>query len=154
MKIGTYVYSSNSIEFLKEMLKEFFFVFNIPSVTPDDLFYYGVFCKDVTYANYKYWNEAPDRLEIPIQLTGECQTEEERLDYVHTIINDIMTGEIKKPEWMLYVEMEEVCNDYESAPSTFLYLIAKEGKYETLAKKILDFLYSPNMMSYTIRYYS
>jgi hypothetical protein len=153
MQIGTFVYSSNSIETLKDMLKEFFLVFNIPSVTPDDLFYYGVFCKDVTYANYKYWDEAPITLEIPEALTDVCHSEADRLEYVHYITNQIMKGEIKKPEWMLYVESEENCNEYEAAPSTFLYLIAKEGKYEKLATKILDFLYSPNMIDYSYKYY-
>ena len=43
MQIGTFIYSSNSIETLKDMLKEFFLVFNIPTVTPEDLFYYGVY---------------------------------------------------------------------------------------------------------------
>lgn len=154
MQIGTFIYSSNSIETLKDMLKEFFLVFNIPTVTPDDLFYYGVFCKDVTYANYKYWNEAPITLEIPEALTSVCHTEADRLEYVHFITDKIMKGEIKKPEWMLYVEAEENCNEYDAAPSTFLYLIAKEGKYEKLATKILDFLYSPNMMDYSYRYYN
>jgi hypothetical protein len=154
MQIGTFIYSSNSIETLKDMLKEFFLVFNIPTVTPEDLFYYGVFCKDVTYANYKYWNEAPITLEIQEALTSVCHTEADRLEYVHFITDKIMKGEIKKPEWMLYVESEENCNEYDAAPSTFLYLIAKEGKYEKLASKILEFLYSPNMMDYSYRFYN
>lgn len=147
MLIGTYIYSSNSVEALKEMLKEFFLVFNIPA-TPEDLFHYGVFCKDSTYANYD-WDDAPYSLEKPEQLTSPCQTEDARLDYVHYITDLVVKGEIEKPKWMLHVEMEEVCNNYEAAPSTFLYLVPKEGKYETLATKILDFLYSPNMMDYS-----
>lgn len=154
MQIGTYIYSSHSIETLKEMLNEFFLVFNIPTVTPDDLFYYAVLCKDITYANYKYWNEAPVTLEIPEVFTSPCSTQEGRLEYVHFITNQIVRGEIKKPEWMLYIEMTENCNNYEAAPSNYLYLEAKEGKYEKLATKILDFLYSPNMMNYTNRYYN
>lgn len=153
MKIGTFIYSSNSIDALKEMLQEFFIVFNIPSLTPDDLFYYGVFCKDVTYANYKYWNEAPVTLEIPEILTSICNTEADRLNYVHGITEQIMKGEIDKPEWMLYIEMEENCNGYETAPSNYLYLIAKDDKYSKLAEKILDFLYSPNLIDYEYRYY-
>lgn len=153
MKIGTYIYSSASIDALKELLKEFFIVFNIPSLTPDDLFYYGVFCKDVTYANYKDWDAAPVTLDIPEQLTSPCQTENERLDYVHIIIDKVMKGKIDKPEWMIYVEAEETCNDYEAAPSNFLYLIPKDNEYERLGKAILNFLYSPNMMNYGIEYY-
>lgn len=154
MQIGTFIYSSNSVEALKELLNEFFLTFNIPLLTPNDLFYYGVFCKDVTYANYKYWDEAPVTLEVPEILTSICQTESDRLEYVHDIIGKIMKGEIRKPEWMLYIEMEENCNNYEAAPSNFLYLIPKEEKYQKLATKILDFLYSPNMMDYINRYYN
>lgn len=154
MKIGTYIYSSQSVEKLKEMLNEFSITFNIPSISLDKMFYYGVFCKDITYANFKHWDEAPERLEIPENLTAPCQTEEERLDYVHYITNLIIRGEIEKPEWMLYVEMEESCNEYDAAPSTFLYIISKEDKYKALADKILEFLYSPNLVDYTYRFYN
>ena len=57
-----------------------------------------------------------------------------------------MRGEIKKPEWMKYVEEEEICNQFEAAPSTFLNLLPKEEKYQGLANTFLYFLYSPNMM--------
>ena len=151
MEIGTYIYSSHSIDALKEMLEEFFLVFNIPYIAPDDLFYYGVFCKDITYANYKYWDKAPLSLEIPEQLTSVCQTEEERLSYVHEIIRKVIIGEIEKPEWMIYVEEEENCNEFDAAPSNYLILIPKDTKYEKLATKILDFLYSPNMVDFLCR---
>jgi len=150
MKIGTFIYSSNSVEKLKEMLNEFFLTFNIPAVTPDDLFYYGVFCKDITYANYKFWDEAPADLDIPDILTSVCSTAKDRLDYVHEIIGLVTKGEIEKPEWMVHVEMEETCNDYETPPSNFLYLIPKEDKYGRLAEKILEFLYSPNLIDFTV----
>ena len=151
MKIGTFIYSSNSVEALKDMLQEFFIVFNIP-LTPDELFYYGVFCKENTYANYKYWDEAPVTMEIPEVFTGTCHSQEDRIEFVHYTINKVMTGEIEKPSWMLYVEMEENCNNYETAPSNYLYLIPKESKYKKLAEKILDFLYSPNLIDYSNQY--
>lgn len=152
MKIGTYIYSNHSVKALKDMLSEFFDTFNIPSLTPDDLFYYGVFCENITYANFKHWDEAPSRLNIPEQLTAPCQTEEARLDYVARIKEQVMTGEIEKPEWMMYVEAEESCNEYDASPSTFLNLVIKEGKYSGLAASILDFLYSPNLVNYSYNY--
>lgn len=152
MEIGTFIYSSHSVDALKEMLNEFFLLFNIPCITPDDLFYYGVLCKDITYANYKYWDEAPITLEIPEILISVCSSEEDRLEYVHTIMTRVLTNEIEKPSWMLYIEMEANCNNYETPPSNFLYLKPKDGIYEKLATKILDFLYSPNLIDYKDKY--
>lgn len=153
MLIGTYVYSSHSVDALKKLLSEFFSTFHIDDVTPDDLFYYGVFCKDVTYANYKYWEDAPATLEIPDELTSPCQTEKDRLDYVHIITDMVMKGEFDKPEWMLYVETEETCNECDAAPSTFLRLIPKEGKYQALSERLLGYLYSVNLVNYGYRYH-
>ena len=58
-----------------------------------------------------------------------------------------MHNEIEKPSWMIYVEMEEVCNEYEQAPSTFLYIEVKDSKYQILADKLINFLYSPNLIT-------
>lgn len=152
MKTLTFIYSSQSIETLQELFTELINVFGytvIPKL--DEMFYYGVFCKENTYSNYKHWNEAPDDLEIPEILTAVCAKPSERLNYVRSIINEIIRGEIEKPEWMKYVEEEETCNIYDAAPSTFLYLIPKDEKYQELANKLLGFLYSPNMMVTEVR---
>ena len=153
MKIGTYVYSSACPEALSDLIDEMCITFGIPRVTINDLFYYGVFCKDVTYANYKYWDDAPSYLEIPEQLVAPCQTPEGRLEYVHRITNELITGVLdKKPEWMEYIEMTESCNEFDAAPSTYLYLVPKENKYKNFTEKILQFLYSPNMIDFSYRY--
>lgn len=152
MKTLTFIYSSQSIDALQELFTELINVFGytvIPKL--DDIFYYGVFCKENTYSNFKYWNEAPEDIEIPENLTAVCSKPSERLDYVKMTINEVIRGEIDKPEWMKYVEEEETCNVYDAAPSTFLYLIPKEEKYQELANKLLGFLYSPNMMITEVR---
>lgn len=141
----TYIYSSGSIDALEELVNEIFLLLNSP-LRIKDVFYYGVFCKEDTYANFSHWDEAPESLEVPGILTNRCSTPYERYDYVKSIMLQVLRGEIEKPSWMTYVEMEEVCGEYEMAPSTFLYIEVKDKKYQILADKLINFLYSPNMM--------
>lgn len=142
----TFIYSSPCVEALKALIEELSLLFD-PTLSIDDMFYYGVFCKEETYANYQHWDEAPEKLEIPYELTNICSTPDDRANYVYQVIEDVMMNGADKPDWMIYVEMEETCNEYEQAPSTFLYLIAKDAKYQVLAEKLIDFLYSPNLMT-------
>jgi hypothetical protein len=146
MKSYTVIYSENSIEACKKLLNEFFVTFNITGVYADDIFYYGVFCKDITYANFSDWGDAPSDLNIPSTLTNPCNGLETRLEYVNDIMLKILMGEIEKPEWMTYIEMNTSADEYDQAPSTFLYVIPKNTKYTNLAAKLIEFLYSPNMI--------
>ena len=141
----TFIYSSPCIEPLQELINEMLLIFNSP-LRIDDIFYYGVFCKPETYANYQHWNEAPENLEVPFELTNTCSTSNDRTNYVNNVIKEVLRGEIDKPSWMIYVEMEEVCNEYEQAPSTFLYIEVKDETYQILAEKLINFLYSPNLI--------
>ena len=145
----TFVYSSGSVESLENLISTMSVAFNL-HVTIDDLFYYGVFCQPEIYAYYKHWDEAPDDLEIPSVLTNSIQRSNSKLDYVKGIINNILTGEIEKPEWMVYVEMEETGDYYDHAPSTYLYLSEKNETYKDLADALFDFLYSANTCTITI----
>lgn len=149
MKTITFIYSSESVEALKNLFIELRWVFGYTLIPEfDDMFYYGVFCKSVTYANFNGWEKAQgEGIEVPEMLTSVCPTPSEREDFVKRIIIAIIKGEIEKPEWMQYVEEETVCNCCNAAPSTFLTLIPKDEKYRTLADSLLDFLYSPNMMT-------
>ena len=141
----TFIYSSPCIEPLQELINEMLLIFNSP-LRIDDIFYYGVFCKPETYANYQHWDEAPENLEVPFELTNTCSTSNDRTNYVNNVIKEVLRGEIDKPSWMIYVEMEEVCNEYEQAPSTFLYIEVKDETYKILAEKLINFLYSPNLI--------
>ena len=149
MKTITFVYSSESVEALKKLFTELRWVFGYTTVPElNDMFYYGVFCKPNTYSNFNGWEKAQgEGIEVPEMLTSVCPTPSEREDFVKRTINEIIKGEIEKPEWMRYVEEESVCSCCNAAPSTFLILIPKDGKYRTLADRLLDFLYSPNMMT-------
>ena len=149
MKTITFVYSSESVEALKKLFTELRRVFGYTTVTElNDMFYYGVFCKPSTYSNFNGWEKAQgEGIEVPEMLTSVCPTPSEKEDFVKRTINEIIKGEIEKPEWMKYVEEESVCSCCNAAPSTFLTLIPKDEKYRTLADRLLDFLYSPNMMT-------
>ena len=149
MKTITFVYSSESVEALKKLFTELRWVFGYTTVPElNDMFYYGVFCKQNTYSNFNGWEKAQgEGIEVPEMLTSVCPTPSEREDFVKRIIIEIIRGEIEKPEWMKYVEEEMSCSCRNAAPSTFLTLIPKDEKYRTLADRLLDFLYSPNMMT-------
>ena len=154
MKTITFVYSSESVEALKNLFTELRGVFGYTLIPEfDDMFYYRVFCKQNTYSNFNGWEKAQgEGIEVPEMLTSVCPTPSEREDFVKRIINEIIKGEIEKPEWMQYVEEESVCNCCNAAPSTFLTLIPKDEKYRILADRLLDFLYSPNMMTTELKY--
>lgn len=149
MKTITFIYSSESVKAIKRLFTELRWVFGYTLIPEfDDMFYYGVFCKSVTYANFNGWEKAQrEGVEVPEILTAMCPTPSEREDFVKRIIIEIIRGEIEKPEWMKYVEEETVCSCCNAAPSTFLILIPKDEKYRILTARLLDFLYSPNMMT-------
>ena len=140
----TVIYSHPSVEALENLMKDIFGTFGVAE-TIDDLFYYGVFCKPQNYANYEFDIREEYDFEIPEVMTDACFQGNARHDYVKKLINQILRKEIKKPEWMKYIELNMTCNEFGQPPSTFLYIIAKEPQYEALAQRLIEFLYSPNM---------
>lgn len=146
IKEYTFIYSSGSIDALENLIIEMSKVFNL-DISIDDLFYYGVFCKESVYACFSDWVSAPDFLDVPLKLSDNAQPLDEKIDYVQKVINSILVGDIEKPDWMTYVEEEETLDYYEHAPSTYLYLVAKDIEYEDFAEALVNFLYSTNMVS-------
>lgn len=138
----TIINSQPSLEALENLVQEFLWTFGM-SETIDDLFYYGVFFKPQNYMNFIFDDNM--EFEVPYQLTNVCASEREKLDYIKTIMKQVMRKEIAKPEWMKYIELNMVCNNYGQAPSSFLNIIPKEEKYEKLAQRLIEFLYSPNL---------
>ena len=145
MRDYTFIYSSPSVEALENLVKSFLTAFNIPN-TIDEMFEYGVFCKPETYANFDLWDEAPLNLCVPENLTSVCSKPSDRMNYVKMIIKQVIKGEIEKPEWMIYVEETKSCNEFDDAPSTFLTIIPKSEEYKDLGEKLIEFLYSPNLL--------
>lgn len=109
-----------------------------------DMFYYGTFCTNGTYADFDWSAYAYQTFDVPEILSNGLATAAEREEYVTQVINMIMTGAKKRPEWMKFVEENATCDEYDSAPSTFLRLVPKDEKYNGLAQALLGFLYSPN----------
>lgn len=140
MKVITFTYSHTSMSEVKDMVDEFCIALG-SNLRINDMFYYGVFCKPSTYANYQHWDEVND-IEIPNILSEgsiDCKIKEK---YVDEMITQVLVGNESKPDWMFYIEMEiDAGGGY--PPSTFLYLIPKEEKYKRLGERITSFLYSP-----------
>jgi hypothetical protein len=140
----TTINSQPSIEALENLMVDFFGTFGLTE-TIDDLFYYGVFFKTQNYANYEFDITEDYDFELPSVLIAPCATDREKIDYVETIIKQVMRKEIAKPEWMKWIEMNMTCDEFDQSPSTFLRIVAKEPQYEALAQRLIEFLYSPNL---------
>lgn len=140
----TVINSQPSIEAFENLMADFFGTFGMTE-TIDDMFYYGVFCKPQNYANYHFDITENYGFELPPVIVSECGKESEKIDYVKRIMNQVMRKEIKKPEWMKFIEMNLVCDEYDQPPSTFLQIVPKEPQYEALAQRLIEFLYSPNL---------
>lgn len=139
----TYIYSSHCIEKLKELVESLNSTFSIKDKL-DDMFWYGVFCNPETYANYKCYCQCPD--DVPDLLMNEDEPLNTRMIFVRGTIDKVTKHEIEKPEWMYFVESYESFNKFEDSPSTFLYLIPKDKKYQKFGEALINFLYSPNLM--------
>lgn len=140
----TYTYSEDSIPKLKKLFVELSKVFPCVEKDINTMFNHGVFLHEGVYANNPILDSNNQELLdiLPPELTGECVTPKERLEYVRCIISQIMQGKIEKPKWMQYIEEELICGPYGLNPSTFLYLQAKEDKYVNLATTLKEYLYS------------
>ena len=80
MKTITFIYSSESVEAIKRLFTELRGVFGYTLIPEfDDMFYYGVFCKQNTYSNFNGWEKAQgEGIEVPEMLTSVCPTPSER----------------------------------------------------------------------------
>lgn len=146
------IYSEPSIEAAKKLITTFLQLCGICDLTPDDMFYFGVFCDVTVYANCTDWHNAlAEGIEVPDILLSDCTSSQERIDYVNQIIQDVVSGKIEKPEWMKYVEENAVCDWCDMMPSTYLIIVAKEERFEELACRLVTFLYSPNALSSIVK---
>lgn len=138
----TYIYSSPCISYLKELVDSLNFTFSVKDKL-DDMFWYGVFCNPETYSNFRFYERCNEF--VPSILTSDCETPQSKLSFIKgEIERSIKSG--TKPGYMFYVEETESFNDFEDAPSTFLYLIPKDEKYRKFGECLTNFLYSPNLI--------
>ena len=150
MEILSTIYSQPSVEEVKELIDTFLETFGILTLKADDLFYYGVFCSINNYVSYD-WHQlymiGNVQFEIPPVFISVCSSIKEKVNYVKMTINEVLRGEIKKPEWMTFIEMETDNGYCNSQPSNFLRLLPKEEKYKKLGEQLIQYLYSPNRTS-------
>ena len=117
-----FTYSEGSLLALKELVNEMLKTFE-KTEKFDDIFYAEVFLED----NYNYidFSEKLDLISMDY-------------DDIERIKHQILTREIRKPNWM--VDAEDYCDD--NYRETVLEIIPKEEKYENIAKLLLRYLYS------------
>jgi hypothetical protein len=112
------------------------------TLTPDDVFYYGVFCDIDTY---KYAVPKNSDLNIP-EVTGEWGTPERSESkkvnekWWEDFFVSIIKGEIDQPQWMDDVEEADEWTGW--SPSSYLYLVPKDEKFVDLGNKIKSLLNS------------
>jgi len=129
-----YNYYSESVSAAKEMIDEFLKVLQIEK-TSDDLFYIECMCDVDQYIDhFDNDDNEEDRTNDPD--TQPTETE------LRLLIEDVITGKVKKPKWMKDVEDNEDYGDGYLVPTT-LYIIPKDKKYKKLAEKIIALVNSP-----------
>ena len=142
-----YTYQAGSISPVKELVQEILTISKITDKSPDDIFYYGVFCEDGIYFDKFDEGEEEAPLSMP-ELIGDWGTDERvnsqdaQQKWLDDLKTSIMKGEIEKPKWMIDIEEDENYSGY-SIP-TELCLVPKDDIYKPLANKLFSFLNSPN----------
>jgi|ERR1035437_810975 hypothetical protein len=119
-----FTYSNGCIEPVKDLINEMLNVFDVKDKKADDLFYFGVFLND--YDSFLEENDDEDSFKI--------------ID-VEAIIDQVLAGEIGRPDWMIRADEDESYFDGFSHP-TSLYIKPKDEKYKALANKLLKYLNS------------
>jgi hypothetical protein len=132
---STVIYTyQNSIEQAKELVQAVLDLQGLPDVTPDDVFYYGIFCD-----SYEGPKEAP-QINWRADIENRRFQQQLREEWFRDLKLSIMKGEQDKPAWMI---AEENGGDWDNwTPSTYLHLEPKDEKYSDLADKICSLLNS------------
>ena len=132
----------NCVKEVKELVREILNLSGLKNTTPDDVFYYGVFCDEDYYLDYINDEEHEDELyqddEKYVRVTANYDTPEykkqskEQDEWFNNLKLSIMKGERKKPDW--FESAETNYDDFQYG--TYIELIPKDDKYKELAKKI------------------
>lgn len=149
---STTIYTyQNSINATKALVQEILKLTGETDKSPDDVFYYGVFCTTYDYIEFindsvfEYYFDAEDINEEELENLKRLSelSSKELLSEIDKIKEGIMKSEIKKPYFFELVEDPGTRGDYESlAPSTKLHLIVKNEKYNAIAETIKNMLNS------------
>lgn len=130
-----------------KLMEVFLATFKI-SIPLNEIFKYAVFMSDDTYASFE-WEDKDYGFDIPPELLDDSLSFDNKLLFVQK--SKIETVENKKPEWMIYVEENARCDDFDIEPSTFLFIHPVKGEYAELAEALILFLNSINTTFYEIQ---
>lgn len=142
---STVIYTyQDSVKETKELIQE---VLNLmgENKTPDDIFYYGVFCDNDYYTDYLDEQEEDIPEDFPRyknykEIYGDYQEYRKAVKkWMDNLKLSVLKGEMEKPDWM--EKTEEGDYDY-WGPSTYIYLSSKDKRFENLAFKICSLLNS------------
>jgi hypothetical protein len=145
-----YTYSGASVQACKDMVDEIFNSLGVDKKC-DDVFILTVLSDDDVYEEWIDNNE--DDEEDDEEDDGEDEEDDGEDDgtdeiednacgvgiNIKELTNDIIHGRAEKPEWMKSAE-DNNCDGYPN--DTTLHIVAKDPKFEKLAKLVVDFLYS------------
>jgi hypothetical protein len=140
---STEIYSwyDNSVGACKEMLQEMLKVFGVDK-NVDDVFYITISCDVYGYIDY-IDNMTDSEYKVFGELFPDMPTEyKEKYNFILNIVEQVNSGKIAKPDWMLRAEKKEDKYSYKLPTNNFI-ITAKSAEFEDLAKKIKKFLYSP-----------
>jgi len=134
---STVIYTyQDSVKEAKALVQELLNLTGEKDKSPDDVFFYGVFCDDDRYLE---GDNLPD--ECPtVDWSSDKRKEHQEAQnlWFENLKLSIIKGEIEKPGWM------DSCEDgYDWDPDRYLNLIPKDERYAELGKKIESLLCSP-----------
>lgn len=129
-----------------KLMNELLTTFKIP-IPLNEIFKYGVFMSDDTYASFD-WGQQEYPFEIPPELLDNSVSFDNKLLLVRNCMAE--ATESGKPKWMVYVEENAKCDDFDIEPSTFLFIHPVKEEYAKLAEAFNLFLRSIDTTYYEV----
>lgn len=136
---STVIYTyQNSIKEAKELVAEMLKLMGIDK-SPDDVFYYGVFCDNDAYFDAYENDELPeDCPKVTESWSGNKELRDNQIAIQSKWFEDykllIIKGDKEKCEWMLNSEKDQYGDSFD--PDSYLNLIPKEEQYKVFGEKI------------------
>ena len=138
-----FTYSDGSVKPAKELINEFLKIMG-SDFTADDMFDIFVMPNDWAieiWADRLGEDDPEEKDRLPAQLVEALEGYDESVKaIIESICIQVSRGKIEQPTWLSEI-YEVECGDWMKCGNN-LYIVAKDEKYEELAKKLRDFLYS------------
>lgn len=131
-----FTYCDGCIGPAKELINEFIKTFggeDLKGLTADDMFSFGIFCDRDIYVE-KYDDSFLEDEDNPFDGVDD------HYEFVDDLIERILKGDFKKPNWMIDMEESEDYDGYRSSSNIFI--VSKDKKYNKIGKLLISFLHS------------